>query len=345
MRRVDRLSRARSKTSTSSSSSSSSSSAKVHLMMFAWLGLIHVNVVVVAMCALYRAYVAFAAFVFIAFVPRAKPYPKFGVKLARAIARDACAYFPATLTFEDEGAFLDAQRRGQAFVIGLEPHGVLPLSIISFSAYYLHGDEEVYERKGGFTTAMRDTRALASGAIFKVPFVRHLWTWLGLDPISRTTMMEMLLAKRSVVIIPGGVAECMAMERGVETLYLRKRFGFVKVAIQTGAHLMPAFTFGQSEAYGYWRLGPPVVPRFVANWLSETFAFAPIVFWGKFGTPLPRATPLRTVVGKAIEVKQNANPSKEEVAAKLEEFIEAMIALFETHKEANGAPNARLCVL
>jgi 2-acylglycerol O-acyltransferase 2 len=35
---------------------------------------------------------------------------------------------------------------------------------------------------------------------------------------------------------------------------LRKRFGFVKMALQTGAHLMPAFAFGQSRLCAFLRL-------------------------------------------------------------------------------------------
>lgn len=42
-------------------------------------------------------------------------------------------------------------------------------------------------------------------------------------------------------------SECLYMEQGKETIFLRKRFGFVKLAIQSGAHLVPAFAFGQSS--------------------------------------------------------------------------------------------------
>ena len=41
--------------------------------------------------------------------------------------------------------------------------------------------------------------------------------------------------------------ECLYMAQDRETIFLRKRFGFVKMALQTGAHLMPAFAFGQSR--------------------------------------------------------------------------------------------------
>ena len=36
---------------------------------------------------------------------------------------------------------------------------------------------------------------------------------------------------------------------GQEVMYLTKRLGFVKLALQNGAHLLPAFAFGQSDTY------------------------------------------------------------------------------------------------
>jgi len=330
-----------------SASRASRASVKTHVVLFAWLGLIHVNIaVVVAACALWPRWEAVAvlvALVTLAARPRARKAPSWGEKLARTVTRTACAYFPSMLAFEDEEEWLEATRRGRPSLIGLEPHGVLPLSVISFAEYFIYDEPEEAKRKR-LTETTRRSRCLASAAIFNVPFVRHLWTWLGLDPISRPRMLKMLRGGESVVIIPGGVAECMTMEKGVETLYLRKRFGFVKIAIQTGAALVPAYTFGQSRTYGYWRLGPPIVPKFVADWIGKTFAFAPIVFWGKWCSPIPYATPLNTIVGKPLEVVQNSDPSRDEVAAKLEEFIEAMRSLYERHKSAYGYADVDLVI-
>lgn len=328
-------------------SSAARASAKTHVVLFAWLGLIHVNVaVVVVACAFWpraEAVAALVALVTLAAWPRARKAPSWGEKLARTVTRTACAYFPSTLAFEDEEEWLEATRCGRPSLIGLEPHGVLPLSVISFAEYFIYDEPEEAKRKR-LTETTRRSRCLASAAIFNVPFVRHLWTWLGLDPISRSRMLKMLRGGESVVIIPGGVAECMTMEKGVETLYLRKRFGFVKIAIQTGAALVPAYTFGQSRTYGYWRLGPPIVPKFIADWIGKTFAFAPIVFWGKWCTPIPYATPLNTIIGKPLEVVKNPDPSREEVAAKLEEFIDAMRSLYERHKSAYGYANVDLVI-
>ena len=36
---------------------------------------------------------------------------------------------------------------------------------------------------------------------------------------------------------------------GQEVMYLRKRTGFVRIALNHGAHLLPVFAFGQSDLY------------------------------------------------------------------------------------------------
>lgn len=312
-----------------------------HLMIFTWLGVIHV-VLAVAAAALYAlphpaAVAVVAMLVALSLTPVREPYPRWGMAIAAAITKAAVEYFPQSLEFEDEAGFLDAAKKGTPSVIGLEPHSVLPLSIVGFGDYFYFTEST--------PRCVRNARALATGAIFTFPVLRQLWTWLGLDPISRRKMRQLLEEKRTVLIIPGGVAECLEMRHGVETLYLRKRFGFVKLAIQTGAQLVPAFTFGQSETYKYWRLGPPFCPEKVVAAIADVVKFAPMFFWGKWGTPIPFQARMNTVVGKAIPVVKNENPTNEEVAAKLDEFINAMEELFMKHRERFGAGKTQLVVL
>ena len=131
-----------------------------------------------------------------------------------------------------------------------------------------------------------------------------------------------------VLLIPGGVQECLYMEPHQETIFLKQRFGFVKMALQTGAALVPAFAFGQSHmcvcgglvgfvaavltphllslahSFHYARPGPPLFPASAPRVLSKLIGFAPILFWGRWGTPVPFAVPVHVVVGKPIPVKQ-----------------------------------------
>ena len=82
-----------------------------------------------------------------------------------------------------------------------------------------------------------------------MPVVRHLWWWLGIRPVSRESITRLLQSGKSVVLVPGGVQEIQHMRPGAEVLFLKRRYGFVKLAIQSGAPLIPVFAFGQSQVY------------------------------------------------------------------------------------------------
>jgi len=62
---------------------------------------------------------------------------------------------------------------------GLEPHSVLPIATIAFhhGSPVLPASLEARERAG-----------LASSAVFRVPLVKHLWSWLGLQSVDRRNM-------------------------------------------------------------------------------------------------------------------------------------------------------------
>lgn len=263
--------------------------------------------------------------------PVERPFSKWQTKLAAHIARVANDYFPVTLEVHEDTRLL-CDKKGAKVVMGLEPHSVLPISVIAFHAGMPHLPKELDKP---------NRAALASSAIFRVPLVKHLWSWLGLQSVDKKNMKRLLDEDNSVLLIPGGVQECLHMQRGKETIFLRKRTGFVKMAMQSGAHLVPAFAFGQSDIFGYWRPGTPAMQRA----MSRLLGFAPMLFWGRWGTPIPRRVPVHVVVGKPIRVKRDPEPSKEAVAALLDEFIAAMQSLFEQHKTRAGYANCQLVVL
>ena len=71
---------------------------------------------------------------------------------------------------------------------------------------------------------------------FYVPLLRHFWWWLGGRSADKETMHKELALGNTVVVIPGGVQECMHMEPGKEVAFLKSRKGFVRIALQHGEH-------------------------------------------------------------------------------------------------------------
>lgn len=70
-----------------------------------------------------------------------------------------------------------------------------------------------------------------------------------------------------------------------------------------------------------------------------------MLFWGRWGTPIPYRVPVHVVVGEPLTVTQDPNPSDDAVAAMLGAFIYAMENLFEQHKAAAGCAGHTLVVL
>lgn len=98
-----------------------------------------------------------------------------------------------------------------------------------------------------------------------MPLVRHLWWWLGIRSVSKTSIVKLLQSGKSVVLVPGGVREIQSMCQSKEVVYLKKRYGFVKLAIQTGTPLIPVFAFGQSQIYTMTKLSPGRVQELTSS--------------------------------------------------------------------------------
>jgi hypothetical protein len=137
---------------------------------------------------------------------------------------------------------------------------------------------------------------------FHIPIVRHLWFWLGSRPATAAGAARLLRAGHSIALTPGGVRECGLLKKGREAVYLKRRTGFIRLALAAGAPIVPVFCFGQTDAYSFALAGPPLMPRKWAARLAKVLRFWPMLMWGAGGSPLPHRVKLTVVVGSPIEV-------------------------------------------
>ncbi|KAJ8575486.1 hypothetical protein ON010_g3728 [Phytophthora cinnamomi] len=87
--------------------------------------------------------------------------------------------------------------------------------------------------------------------MFYVPLGREMCLWMGGVDASRSTGEELLKKGYIIVIYPGGVPEIFKTDpNSKETqLVLKKRLGFIKLAMRERAGLIPTFVFGEKWLY------------------------------------------------------------------------------------------------
>lgn len=217
---------------------------------------------------------------------------------------------------------LDPTKR---YIFGCHPHGIVVLSRVSA---YGGSWEKVFP---GI-----HTRALGASTMFYIPLGREFCLWLGGVDASRSTAYKVLNDGTSVVVYPGGVPEIFKTDPNskVNELVLRKRLGFVKLAMRHGAELVPSFVFGEKWLYNMWN-----PPQGVIDFFRKTLKIPMIIFWGKFmwmPKPPPKGKRFGVVYGKPIPTKLTANPSEEEVCAVHKLYVAEIERLFAQYKKEFG---------
>merc|ERR1719395_274078 len=90
-------------------------------------------------------------------------------------------------------------------------------------------------------------RTLAASILFKIPGVRTVTLKTGCVDAGRSTANRCLRQGLSLMLCPGGQDEQIETIYGRERVFLRKRAGFVRLAIIHGVPVVPAFCFGSSD--------------------------------------------------------------------------------------------------
>lgn len=153
------------------------------------------------------------------------------------------SYFPMTIVKEDgKKTNLDSSKQ---YIFAVHPHGIhcWALNALAFTTSPFHASFPGFAGK---------LTGLAASVIFIIPVVCELFLSMGYSDASRSTANKILKEKRSMFVCTGGEEESMLTKPGEDYLVLKKRKGFVRLAI---LHQTPLGTNGDDERCDELRMG------------------------------------------------------------------------------------------
>ncbi|XP_033127049.1 2-acylglycerol O-acyltransferase 1-like [Anneissia japonica] len=222
------------------------------------------------------------------------------------------------------------------YLMGYHPHGVMSHGAwINFATEGTNFSEV-------FPGIRRTLLTLKGHFIF--PVLREILLMFALGDVTRESL-DYILGKsgkgNAAVIVIGGAIESLEARPNSHSLYLERRKGFVKKAIEHGANLVPIYSFGETDIYDQVENPEGSFLRKLQRFLTTIMGFAPPIFHGRgifnyiFGI-VPYRRPINTVVGKPIPVKQISKPTEADIKAVHDKYKIELEKLFNDHKTKYG---------
>eukprot|EP00698_Gefionella_okellyi_P024463 TRINITY_DN8638_c0_g1_i1.p1 TRINITY_DN8638_c0_g1~~TRINITY_DN8638_c0_g1_i1.p1 ORF type:complete len:335 (-),score=56.84 TRINITY_DN8638_c0_g1_i1:47-1051(-) len=212
---------------------------------------------------------------------------------------------------------LDPKRK---YIFAVHPHGILPMGgILNLSTNASNFAD---------TFPGLDLRGVAASLCFFLPLYRDFLLALGVCDAARYSAQRILDQGKSLYLVPGGATEALYASGDEDVLYLRNRTGFIRLAIQNGASLVPVFTFNESCAYEQYGTKSKWAMRLKQRFQSLTGISLPFI-----KHLLPKRIPAITVVGAPLHTTQCDAPSADVVQQVLSEYIAQLEALYAQHAD------------
>ncbi|KAF9913457.1 diacylglycerol O-acyltransferase 1 [Lobosporangium transversale] len=240
-------------------------------------------------------------------------------------------YFPMTLIKEGE---LDPSKN---YIFGYHPHGIL-----SMGAFCTFGTD-------GLNFSKRfpgiHPRLLTLQVNFQIPFYRDYLMAHGCASVSKASCEHVLNSGpgNSIAIVIGGAQESLACKPGTLDLTLKKRLGFIKLALVNGASLVPTVAFGENDLYEVFSAKDDSKTYQVQQLVKRLCGFTLPMFNGRgifqyaVGI-LPRRKPVYIVVGKPIHVqKVEGSPSTEQLQELQKKYIDEVLSIWDRYKDRYAA--------
>lgn len=229
-------------------------------------------------------------------------------------------------------SFADMKPTGEKYVFGYHPHGIIGMGLIGGIATDGAGWSKLFP---GIPI-----RALTLTNNFAIPFYREYPKLIGLASVAKQSCLQLLASNQPICLVLGGAQESLLARPGTMDLVLKRRLGFVKIAMQSkgSTNLVPIIAFGENDIYNQVDNRSGSILFKAQTFIKRVVGFTlPLmhargIFNYDVGI-LPYRRPINIVVGRPVLVPHKDHPSSEELVHYQNLYIEELQRLFDENKE------------
>ncbi|XP_043579948.1 diacylglycerol O-acyltransferase 2-like isoform X2 [Bombus pyrosoma] len=253
-----------------------------------------------------------------------------------------CNYFPIKLVKTTD---LDPNK---LYLFCNFPHGIIPSGVYGAFGTDIIGCRELFPGL--------EFRVVILDQLFKSPLFRDYFRAICALGSSAECIKQQLSTRpsppytgKATVLIPGGAAEAFECKPGTYRILIKRRKGFVKLALQYGNPLVPVCSFGETDIYDQLTWPDGSYMKRLQEFIHKKTGIAPVLLVGRgffqytFGL-IPRRKPVTVVVGSPMELPKIEEPTREQVEEYHEKFVKHLVNFFENekHKYIENADSVHL---
>ena len=258
-----------------------------------------------------------------AMVP-AKILPRFGRWLLQTKFMACVPYYFEYEEYHEitDQEVLKLHEEGKRVIGCMHPHGVFPfVSVCAVTS--------TLQARDGFGDGILDLPTAVANVIRTMPILKDVVGVFGCIDASGSYLKSRLQRRKgSVVLYVGGMVELFYASPKKETVFLKKRKGFVKLALRTGADLVPVYLFGNTTSLE--ALKWPILAK-----ISRKTGVSFTLFWGRWFLPLPKRVKLTYARGRPLGLPHIEHPSDEDVEKYHALYVKKLVELFDRYKKFN----------
>mmetsp|Transcript_37 Transcript_37/g.82 ORF Transcript_37/g.82 Transcript_37/m.82 type:complete len:740 (-) Transcript_37:206-2425(-) len=208
------------------------------------------------------------------------------------------------------------------YIFGYHPHGIIPIAC-QWTSLTTEWDKKFPNLRPA---------VLVSTIVHSCPLMRDVAQWNGGHEVSREGFLTALNKRKAVLLVPGGQEEMIGSRSdSTKVPIVTKHRGFIRLALQQGAKLVPVYSFGETQTFDN-----VAAPHSWQRWCVKQFRANLICFPYGVLPMLPRPTRLTIAVGKPIPVPKIENPTDEQIAVYHHRYFNALSELFMKYRKEAG---------